>query len=86
MMRSLTITDLEKASGIPRSTIYYYVREGLLPTAQKAAASRAIYTHRHLALLTDITTLKEQGIPLHAIKERLAAKIEAAEAGSAEPG
>jgi AcrR family transcriptional regulator len=80
MMRSLTIIDLEKASGIPRSTIYYYVREGLLPTAQKAAASRAIYTDRHLALLSDISALKEQGIPLHAIKERLADKIEAAEA------
>ena len=74
-MRSLTITDLEQASGVPRSTIYYYVREGLLPPAQKAAASRAIYTDRHLALLTDIDGLKSLGTPLQEIKERLAAKI-----------
>ena len=78
MMQSLTITDLEKASGIPRSTIYYYVREGLLPTAQKAAASRALYTDRHLALLHDISTLKERGVSLQDIKKRLAAEIEAA--------
>lgn len=78
MMRSLTITDLETASATPRSTIYYYVREGLLPAAQKAAASRAIYTDLHVALLHDISSLKQQGVPLRAIKERLAAKIEAA--------
>lgn len=78
MMQSLTITDLEKASGVPRSTIYYYVREGLLPAAQKAAASRAIYSDRHLGLLRDINDLKDEGASLQAIKEQLAAKIEAA--------
>ena len=78
MMRSLTITDLERTSGVPRSTVYYYVREGLLPTAQKAAASRAIYSDQHLALLRDIEGLKEQGLSLQAIKDRLAPKIQAA--------
>jgi AcrR family transcriptional regulator len=77
-MRSLTISELEEASGVPRSTVYYYVREGLLPTAQKAAASRALYTDRHLALLGDIGRLKEQGLPLQIIKERLASTIAAA--------
>ena len=78
MMQSLTITDLEQASRVPRSTIYYYVREGLLPTAQKAAASRAIYSDRHLALLRDISALKQDGVSLQAIKERLAPQILAA--------
>jgi AcrR family transcriptional regulator len=78
MMRSLTITDLERASGVPRSTIYYYVREGLLPAAQKAAASRAVYSDRHLSLLKDISALKDQGVALGAIKERLAGEIAAA--------
>ena len=80
MMRSLTINELEAASGVPRSTIYYYVREGLLPTAQKAAASRAIYTDHHVALLGDITRLKDQGLPLRNIRERLAPRIVAARA------
>jgi AcrR family transcriptional regulator len=77
-MRSLTISELEEASGVPRSTVYYYVREGLLPTAQKAAASRALYTDRHVALLGDIGRLKEQGLPLQTIRERLAPSIAAA--------
>lgn len=80
MMQSLTINELEETSGVPRSTIYYYVREGLLPTAQKAAASRAIYTDHHVALLRDIRRLKDEGVPLQAIKERLAPKIAAARA------
>ncbi len=80
MMQSLTINELEEASGVPRSTIYYYVREGLLPTAQKAAASRAIYTDHHVALLRDISRLKDEGVPLRTIKQRLAPQIAAGRA------
>lgn len=78
IMRGLTITQLEAASGVPRSTIYFYVREGLLPVAQKAAASRAVYAESHLHLLREIATLKEEGLSLQAIKGRLAARVSAA--------
>jgi len=77
-MTPLTITALEEATGVPRSTIYYYVREGLLPTAQKAAASRALYTEAHAELLADIDRLKKEGLSLAAIKTRLAPKVAAA--------
>lgn len=77
-MQTLTIRDLERASATPRSTIYYYVREGLLPAAQKAAASRAVYSATHLELLNQIGRLKKEGLPLAAIKERLAAQVESA--------
>ena len=77
-MRSLTISELEEASGIPRSTIYYYVREGLLPTAQKAAASRAVYSEQYVGLLAEIGRLKGQGLGLQAIKEALAFKVASA--------
>ena len=50
-MRALTIGELESESGTPRQTIYYYVRTGLLPPAQKASRSRGLYTEEHLALL-----------------------------------
>jgi AcrR family transcriptional regulator len=77
-MQALTISQLEKAAGVPRSTIYYYVREGLLPTAQKAAASRAIYADAHVDLLKEVARLKDQGLPLHEIKERLASQVNSA--------
>lgn len=67
-MRALTITELESATGTPRSTIYFYVREGLLPAAQKAAASRALYSDVHVGLLEEIRRLKSAGTDLETIK------------------
>jgi len=79
-MQALTISELEQASGVPRSTIYYYVREGILPQAQKAAASRAIYSDAHVELLQEIRRLKEEGLPLEEIQAKLDPRIESAEA------
>ena len=78
-MQALTISELERASGVPRSTIYYYVREGLLPTAQKAAASRAIYAESHVELLEEIARLKEAGSAAAGrSSERLASRVASA--------
>ena len=71
-MRALTISELEAASRTPRSTIYYYVREGLLPAAQKAAASRAIYSDVHVELLEEVRRLKADGADLESIKAAVA--------------
>jgi AcrR family transcriptional regulator len=67
-VRALTITELEAATSTPRSTIYFYVREGLLPAAQKAAASRALYSDVHVELLGEIRRLKNRGADLDAIR------------------
>jgi AcrR family transcriptional regulator len=77
-MQTLTISELENESGTPRSTIYYYVREGLLPVAQKAAASRAVYSESHVDLLKEIARLKDEGLPLDVIKGRLASQVASA--------
>ncbi len=78
----MKIRELEKASGVQRTTIYFYVREGLLPVAQKQAASRALYSDEHLELLQEITRLKEQGLPLQEIRERVASVVEAVTAAN----
>jgi AcrR family transcriptional regulator len=77
-MQALTISDLERVSGVPRSTVYYYVREGYLPPAQKAAASRGIYTQAHVELLAEIARLKDDGLPLEEIRVRVAPQVRAA--------
>lgn len=79
-MRALTISELERVTGVPRSTIYFYVREGLVPVAQKAAASRAIYTDVHVDLLGRIQGLKDKGLPLHSIREELSPLIDSGKA------
>jgi len=79
-VRALTIGELESESGTPRQTIYYYVRTGLLPPAQKASRSRGLYTEEHLSLLSEIEQLRSRGLRRAAIQTRLAGRVR--EAGS----
>jgi AcrR family transcriptional regulator len=79
--RGLTISQLEARSGVRRSVVYYYVHLGLLPPAQKASPTRALYTDRHVTLLEAIAGLKQQGLSLEQVKERLAERIDASVAG-----
>jgi AcrR family transcriptional regulator len=75
-VKALSISELESESGTPRSTIYYYVRDGLLPAAQKAAASRAVYSDVHVDALREIRRLKDEGVPLDEIRERIRPLVE----------
>jgi AcrR family transcriptional regulator len=76
-VRGLTISELEELSGVERSVIYYYVHRGLLPPAQKASATRALYTREHAELLSRIAELKDEGLTLEQIRDRLAGEVEA---------
>jgi AcrR family transcriptional regulator len=77
-MRALTISELETESGTSRSTIYYYVRAGLLPPAQKSSPTRALYTDVHVELLDEIRTLKQQGLDIKAIRQKLRHRVHSA--------
>lgn len=79
-MRAYTISEVESLTGVPRGVVYFYIRRGLLPQAQKAKATRAVYSDEHVELLNQITMLKEEGLTLVAIKERLAARVRLANA------
>lgn len=74
-MRALTIGELETESGVSRSTIYFYVRAGLLPPAQKSSPTRAIYTDDHVEFLGEIRRLKAEGLDIRAIGERLRQRV-----------
>ena len=54
----MKISDLERISGVPRSTIHYYVREGILPPPEKTSRTMAYYTESHLKRLQDIQKAK----------------------------
>lgn len=61
-----------------RSTIYYYVRAGLLPPAQKSSPTRALYTDDHVELLDEIRRLKQDGLDIRAIREQLQQRVHSA--------
>ena len=49
---------LSEASGLPRTTIHHYIREGLLPPAIKSARNAAMYGPQHLERLRLISQLR----------------------------
>lgn len=53
------MAELERRSGVPRSTIHFYLRKGLLPPAKKTAHNAAVYDQRHLQLVKAVGKLRE---------------------------
>jgi AcrR family transcriptional regulator len=70
----MRISELEKRSGVPRTTIHFYQRHGLLPEPVKTGRTMAYYDQRHLQRLREIEEIKKAGrVPLSFLKERIAA-------------
>jgi AcrR family transcriptional regulator/predicted DNA-binding transcriptional regulator AlpA len=68
----MKIKELEEKSGLPRSTIQYYLREGLLHPPVKKGRTSAYYDESHLEWLKQIGNLKKGSrIPLSFLKEKL---------------
>jgi DNA-binding transcriptional MerR regulator len=70
-----SIKELVQVTGVARTTIHFYLRQGLLPPAQKTAASRSLYTQEHVAILREIAELKAQGQSLAEIEGELRASL-----------
>jgi len=53
------ISELVSKTGVPKSTILYYIREGLLPQAQKLKPNVHRYSDEHIELIKYISYMKE---------------------------
>ncbi|MDP9250086.1 MAG: MerR family transcriptional regulator [Chloroflexota bacterium] len=69
--RRLRIGELAREAGVSRETIHYYLREGLLPPAEKVNARVSYFGDGHLARLRLIKAFKQAHIPLARIREQL---------------
>lgn len=67
--RPLRISDLEKITGIKRSTIHYYLRMGLLSPPRRTGKTMAYYYADHVGELRRIRELQDDGYPISLIKE-----------------
>lgn len=67
----MTISALSAKTGIPRSTIHFYLREGLLPQPQKRASNRSFYTEHHVSLIQRIKDAQESGRSLADIRTEI---------------
>jgi DNA-binding transcriptional MerR regulator len=78
IVEAYAIAALERETGVSRSTIHFYVRQGLLPSPQKTHAGRSLYGHDHVALLAKIGELKRAGRSLAEIRTTLSPELEKA--------
>jgi DNA-binding transcriptional MerR regulator len=70
-MADYTIAELAELSGVSRRNIHFYVQQGLLPSPEGAGLG-ARYTDEHLLRLRAIPVLRDRGLRLDEIRERLA--------------
>jgi DNA-binding transcriptional MerR regulator len=54
------ISEVVKRTQIPKSTILYYIREGLLPEAKKLKSNVHRYSNEHIELLEYIKYMKQE--------------------------
>lgn len=72
----MRMKELVEESGLPRTTIHHYQREGLLPPGRKTAANAAIYGPEHVERLRLIQALRTDELgpfPLDRVRAILAA-------------
>lgn len=68
----MRINELVRRSGVPRTTIHFYLREGFLHPPVKTGRTMAYYNDSHLRRLQLINKLKlEHRLPMVMLKERL---------------
>ncbi len=66
------MAELSSRSGVPRETIHFYLREGLLPRPRKGGRTVAYYGEEHLDRLRIIRRLREEKyLPLAVIRRLL---------------
>ena len=64
----MRLAELSQRAGVPRSTIKFYIREGLLAPGAASARNQASYGGQHLERLALIRALREvAGLPLEAV-------------------
>ncbi len=68
----LTASDLADRSGLPVSTVRYYLREGLIPPGLRLSRTRVVYGGEHLRAIEKVRSLREAGVPVTEIRARAA--------------
>ncbi len=77
------MAELERRTGVGRETIRFYIREGLLPTAERRGRNLALYGETHVQRLKAIKRLQEERfLPLGVIRKVLDGDLSALPAAS----
>ncbi len=67
--RLMKLPELAETAGISSSTVYDYLRSGLLQQPFKKSPTKSFYTNDHLERLNEIREFREQGISISDLKK-----------------
>jgi AcrR family transcriptional regulator len=68
----MRIKELEERSGVPRTTIHFYLRQGILHPPHKTGRTMAYYDDSHVQRLKEISQLKKGArVPIVFLKARM---------------
>ena len=77
LKHAVPISELAQITGLPASTIRFYVREGLIPQPMKTGLTRAYYSQEHLKAIQLIKKKKSGGKKsLNKIRAEVSKKFE----------
>ena len=68
-VRLMKLPELAETAGISNSTVYDYLRSGLLHQPFKKSPTKSFYTDEHLNRLHEIREFREQGISISDLKK-----------------
>ena len=71
VMKSMKMSQLAEASGLPVSTIKFYISQGLLPRPRKAKPNVAYYNQAFLKRLLIIKNMRSEGLAIKSMKSIL---------------
>lgn len=66
----MKLSELAEKAGVSSSTLYDYLRSGILQPAFKPGPTKSFFTKTHLQRLEEIRRLREEGVSLKEIKSR----------------
>jgi len=70
--KRMRMKELSRAAGVPKGTILYYIKEGLVPRPVKTHANMAYYSEAHLRAIRLVKELQgKRFLPLSVIKQIL---------------
>jgi AcrR family transcriptional regulator len=70
--QSMKIAELERVSGVSRSTIHHYLNIGLLPRPEVRGSKLHLFGQEHVSRLDAIQVLRSEGWALPRIRDHLA--------------
>ena len=67
----LKLSEMAKKAGVSASTVYDYLRYGILPPPVRTSPTKSFFTQKHLERLYEVRTLRSKGLSINDIRDSL---------------